>query len=122
MTSFPLPVREGETFTFENLVYDVSGLKRLINRNPRLYGPHETPLDQALLDHLALYSEPDQQRIASLTEAELEIPCIAVSHDAGTRFVDGYHRVHRRWREGRKTVTIFRVSKLKTRPYVRRGA
>ena len=116
-----LQVKEGEIFSFNSLVYDVAGLKRLINAQPALYGPHTTAIDDALLHHLSLYSTPDEARIASLTPAELDVPCIAVRlPDRSTRFVDGFHRIMRRSREGLTTVDIFLVPTLKVRGFIRR--
>ena len=116
-----LPVRAGETFRFADLEYDVSGLKTLINTRPERYGPHLTEIDESLLHHLSLYATPDEQRIAALTTAELNIPCIAVQTPDGTaRFVDGFHRIQRRWRDGLRTVQIYSVPPVRLRGYVRR--
>lgn len=64
------PALEREIFSFDSVICDVSGLKRLINARPELYEPHTGAVDGALLEHLSLYSEPDEAHIASLTSVE----------------------------------------------------
>lgn len=106
-------------YYFENIVYDISGLLRLVEENPKKYGPYFTEIDQTIMYHLSKYVEPDIVRILTMSKEERSVPVLAVLlEDGTTRIVDGYHRIQRLQRDGIRKMEVFLIPPSDAAPFI----
>lgn len=97
-----------ELFRFEDSIWDITGLRLVMLRDPTRFGPVEIPIDDKLMHSVSLYNKPDEQRIVSMDERRRDTPILVVIQENGMgRVVDGNHRLLRKHRDGCSTITCY---------------
>ena len=108
-----------EIFQFEDLIYDVDGLKELVKTSGLRYGPHNVPINENMKHGISGYVEPDLTVIKQMTAQRRDEPIIVVELGNGmVRIVDGYHRIQRRVEDGLHDVWQYTVPYKVALPYI----
>jgi hypothetical protein len=83
---------------------DVTGLKRALNRRAIPLVMQEATLNKRFVEYTVQSNGCEEEGIARLKPADLERPGILMAYKGAVNvFVDGAHRMVRRWREGMTT-------------------
>lgn len=98
-----------EIFSFTSPIgdctFDVRGIKTALATGKLQFQMMEVDLDSGLVEHVRNNHGVEPKRVAELTAADLERPAIAVFWPNGhTTFIDGNHRMVRRWDSGLRTM------------------
>lgn len=109
-----------EIFRFENVIWDVTGLRLAMLQDPAQFGPIEVPIDDALMHSVSLYKDLDEQRITDMDQGRRDTPILVVLQENGRgRVVDGNHRLLRRHRDGCETISCYVLPWNVAAPFVR---
>jgi len=113
-----------EIFSFQSPdgegVFDVRGIKAALATGKLEFQMYQMDLDLDLVEHARNNHGVEPQRVAALTTADLERPAIGVLFpDGHTVFIDGNHRMVRRWDDGLRTMRFAMVAlSLELLPYM----
>ena len=122
------PIEETYTLTESGLGtvhINITGIKQGLASGVIPFSMYRAEATQEWHDYTVKSSGVEEEGIARLEPLDLERPAICVvwkqdfSH---TTFVDGNHRICRRWREGRKTFDFAMVIYPDIIPFVRRAS
>lgn len=109
-----------ETFRFEGVIWDITGLRMMMLRNVSRFGPVAMPIDDALMHSLSLYDTPDAERIADMETSRRDTPILVVIQENGRgRVVDGNHRLFRKHRDGCASIECYVIPWEHAAPFVR---
>ena len=99
-----------ETFAFScpeygAVTFDVRGIKDALADRKLKFQMYEMALVPDFVEHVRTNNGVEMQRVAGLSVADLERPPIALLWpDGHSSFIDGNHRIVRRWDDGLRTL------------------
>lgn len=94
---------------YGHIIFHIRFIKDAIVANTIPYRVYTATLTQEWYDHIYKNNNAEEPRIAHLSARELRVPPIATLDGSGCNFIDGTHRICRRWRDGLPTLRFILI-------------
>lgn len=99
-----------ELYHYKDITYDVGKIYNYISAIPESVEIFIVPINENLIHHLSLYKEPDEDLIRLMTVTRMNDPVMAIVNEHGEhQIIDGYHRIMKRHRSGKKDVSVLLI-------------